>query len=273
MTDRRRRAAPSDNPSGEDNPFAPPPEDRPDQPWQPRRPHRGGEQGESDGEGNGQGSGDEGRSGSENGQSPWSSQWSSRQPGRGSGGFGSPTGGGSDGDGRGGQQRGLRWDPTDRYQRHARYSLHTGIWALFFALFSLWQVALLLGALSVHWGVSALRHRPGDGEKGKDEGRAPQASAADVAGTDRKSTEEGGSRELPVPVSVTPAQAAKAKTTAAVSGLVTAGLALCVVAATFTFQAVYQDYFDCRQDALTQSSRDDCDRLVPDNLRPFLEDR
>ncbi|OEV12309.1 hypothetical protein AN218_08925 [Streptomyces nanshensis] len=72
---------------------------------------------------------------------------------------------------------------------------------------------------------------------------------------------------------VTPAQAAKSRTTAAVSGLVTAALALAVVAATFTFQQVYSDYFTCTEDALTQSSREDCKDLLPPELRPLLQDR
>ena len=66
-------------------------------------------------------------------------------------------GNGGNGTGTGGSTRGLRWDPTDPLQRHARYSLHTGIWALFFSLFSLPEVALLLGALSLYWGINALR--------------------------------------------------------------------------------------------------------------------
>lgn len=67
---------------------------------------------------------------------------------------------------------------------------------------------------------------------------------------------------------MTPAQAAKAKRTAAISGLVTASLTLAIVAATFTFQSVYQDYYTCQQDALTQSSRDDCKQHLPERLRP-----
>lgn len=70
---------------------------------------------------------------------------------------------------------------------------------------------------------------------------------------------------------MTPAQAAKAKRTAAISGLVTASLTLAIVAATFTFQSVYQDYYTCQQDALTQSSRDDCKQHLPERLRPLLE--
>ncbi|NLU72344.1 hypothetical protein HCC61_06560 [Streptomyces sp. HNM0575] len=340
MTDRRRRrAAPSDDASREENPFAAPPEGRPDRPWQPRggTAAQGGTNGDDgSGEGHGTGSGpgsggdgrDSGRASGRNGdrdgdrngdrdrdgdrdggrsrdRSAWGSQWSSRQPGRQSGGFGgsaqggSPEGGNGEGDGEGsggpgtgpggGLARGMRWDPTDPPQRHARYSLHTGVWALFFSLFSLPEVGLLLGALSLYWGISALRSGKspsGNGTSGKPSGKpsgrrgasGARATAEDVAGTDRTAPGRTGASEPPktvsqIPVAVTPAQAAKSRTTAAISGLITATLALAVVAATFTFQQVYSEYFTCTQDALTQSSREDCKDLLPSELRPLLENR
>ncbi|MGP3973238.1 hypothetical protein ACTWQF_04215 [Streptomyces sp. 8N114] len=184
----------------------------------------------------------------------------------------------------------MRWDPTDPLQRHARYSLHAGIWGLFFALLSVPQVALLLGALSMYWGISALRgklpksarEKPGKG--GKRGRRGVGATAEDVAGTSRSTEPDeagagaggaggGAGGRPPIPIAVTPAQADKAKRTAAVSGLVTASLTLAIVAATFAFQFVYSDFFACQNDALTQSSRDECKRHLPEELRPFLEDR
>lgn len=312
MTDRRRRrAAPSDDASREDNPFAAPPEGRPDQPWQPRHGAGGqGGPGTDTGQGHGQGHGSSGdangsggtgpgsEDGSENGsgdgqgsgpdrdRSAWGSHWSSKQPGRQSGGFGgNNTGGGTEGgngNGSGGPgsglARGMRWDPTDPTQRHARYSLHTGVWALFFSLFSLPEVALLLGALSLYWGISALRGGKASttsgtpGASGK-RGHGPAATAEDVAGTDRTDRGQAPKAEPQVPVAVSPAQAAKSRKTAAISGLITAALALAVVAATFTFQQVYSEYFTCTEDALTQASRDDCKDLLPSELRPLLEDR
>jgi beta-lactamase regulating signal transducer with metallopeptidase domain len=74
-------------------------------------------------------------------------------------------------------------------------------------------------------------------------------------------------------VAVTPAQAAKSQATAAIGGLVTAVLALAVVASTFAFQMAYKDYFTCQQDALTRTSAEQCQELLPENLRPFLENR
>jgi hypothetical protein len=287
MTDRRRRrATPAEDASHEDNPFAAPPEGRPDQPWRPRG--QGGGSGSGSGWGSGPGSdSEEGEKGSgsdsdQNGRSAWGDQWSSRQPGRQSGGFGGPRGGGHDGGGPGsGPGRGLRWDPTDPPQRHARYSLHAGVWGLFFALFSLTEIALLLGALSMYWGVSALRgDKSGAGSGSSDKGRGgrrgsrARATAEDVAGTDRTGEQPDTPKQTPhVPVAVTPAQAAKSRTTAAISGLITATLTLAIVAGSFTLRQVHSDYFACREDALTQSSREECSDLLPDTWwRPLLEE-
>ncbi|MGW2119805.1 hypothetical protein ACWCPH_31380, partial [Streptomyces zhihengii] len=66
----------------DDNPFAPPPEGRPDQPWQPRHPADGSSGDPSSGDpSNSSGSGRDG-----DGPSQGGGQWSSRQPGRSSGG-------------------------------------------------------------------------------------------------------------------------------------------------------------------------------------------
>jgi len=83
---RERPTSPPDAPSGDgtppddDNPFAPPPENAPDRPWQPRRPAGGAP---------------------EDGQSPWGSQWSDQQPGRSPGGFGERPGRGPENGGPG----------------------------------------------------------------------------------------------------------------------------------------------------------------------------
>ncbi|WP_367135173.1 MULTISPECIES: hypothetical protein [Streptomyces] len=248
MPDRRRDAAHRPSPSPDeqrDNPFAPPPEGQPDRPWQPREPQR--PQGRESGEGEGGGDGPEGSGGPEGQQPPaWGSQWSSRQPGRHDGGFGGGPGGPAGGPGGPGGGGGLRWDPTDPAQRRARYALLAGMWGFFFALFSIPYVALLLGALSVYWGVSALRAKP-----------RPRRTDVDIpAGPP------------------TPAPGAfKPQTTAAVSGLVTGGLALAIVAATFAFRVVYSDYYTCVDDALTQSSQQACEKHLPKQLRPLLGNR
>jgi hypothetical protein len=129
----------------------------------------------------------------------------------------------------------MRWDPRDPVQRRARYALLSGMWAVFFVLFGWPYVALLLGALALYWGVSALRAKP----------RATDPS--------------------------TPAAATgRPQTTAAVGGLVTAALALVLVASTFTVQFVYRDYYTCVGDALTHEAKQSCQKLLPQELRGVL---
>ena len=177
------------------------------------------------------------------GRSPWGSQWSDQQPGRSSGNFGDrpggPTGqGGPEGPGTGGPgQGGTRWDPTDPSQRRARYALLSGMWAFFFALFSWPYVALLLGSLALYWGGSALRAKPRTGD--------PDTPAV-------------------------PETQARPQTTAAISGLVTASLAIALVAAMFVAQLAYKDYYTCANDALTNQAKQSCNQLLPKELRGFL---
>ncbi|MER7056090.1 hypothetical protein [Streptomyces sp. NPDC000351] len=234
----RRPSSPPDTPSDgtsgggrdgaddKDNPFAPPPEGSPDRPWQPRPPS--GDGGESQGDPQGGG-----------GRSPWGRQWSDRQPGRSPGGFGErpgPSGSGPEGSGGG---TGQRWDPTDPTQRRARYALLSGMWALFFALFTWPYVALMLGALALYWGISALRAKP--------------RAAADP--------------DTPAPPA---AQTGRPQRTAAISGLVTSSLAIVLVAASFSAQLIYSDYYTCRNDALTNQAKESCETHLPEQLRELL---
>ncbi|GAA3374581.1 hypothetical protein GCM10020367_39020 [Streptomyces sannanensis] len=216
---------------GSDNPFAPPPEGRPDQPWQPRRPANGGS-------GDGEGSPDSAGSPGDGGNTPedrpvWGSQWSSRQPGRAPGGFGGRPGGQGGPEGPGGPGSGLRWDPTDPVQRRARYALLSGMWAFFFALFGQIAIALLLGSLALYWGISSLRATP----KPRPDGNP---------------------------------QAGKPQRTAAVSGLVTASLALMMVATAYTTQIVYRDFYTCVDDSLTKTAQVSCNQMLPEWLRPAI---
>ncbi|MEU1490183.1 hypothetical protein ABZ456_08020 [Streptomyces sp. NPDC005776] len=257
----------------DDNPFAPPPEDRPDQPWQPRHPVNGAANG--NGEGNGD-SGDAPEGGSSDNRPVWGSQWSSHQPGRQGGNFGGrPTGPGGpngQGGGRGGPEgsRGVRWDPTDPVQRRARYSLLSGMWAFFFALFDFPEIALLLGALATYWSISALRAKP----------KEPSA-AGEPAGRTGGQAAAPGAPSAPAPTTgdTPPAgpqgtnylqRGSRQQTTAAVSGLVTALIALSIVATTFTVQLVYRDYYTCVNDALTKSGQLSCNDELPKPLEPFF---
>ncbi|WP_168536136.1 hypothetical protein [Streptomyces physcomitrii] len=222
----------------EDNPFAPPPEGTPDRPWQPRRP-TGQDGGDHEGQGHG------------NGNQPWG-QWSDRQPGRSQDGFGERPGRGGGPEGPGAQNR---WDPTDPNQRRARYALLSGMWGFFFALFD-WPfrswffggVALLLASLAMFWAISALRARPAGPESNPpaDPDRpAPPAPA----------TTPGGRKQ---------------QRTAAVTGLVTSSLALTLLASAFAARVAYADFYTCTADALTLTAEQNCDRLLPEDLRPAL---
>ncbi|MFC4606580.1 hypothetical protein ACFO9E_01880 [Streptomyces maoxianensis] len=257
MPDRRRRTdllLPRERQSTDDNnPFAPPPEGRPDQPWQPRRPANDGDNSTNpDNADNPDDADKTDDSSSGSAGSGWGSHWSSRQPGRSSGGgFGGRPGGqnGQNGGDRKGPDAGgpggLRWDPTDPAQRRARYALLSGMWAFFFALFDFPEIALLLGALALYWSISSLRAKP-------------QRRATDAVTS-------------PPPAGPTPsASPNKPQLTAALSGLVMAGLALVIVAASFTAQLVYRDYYTCVNDALTTSGQLSCNDLLPDPLRGVI---
>ncbi|MFD7533746.1 hypothetical protein ACFV8E_40105 [Streptomyces sp. NPDC059849] len=248
----------------DENPFAAPPENRPDQPWQPRRPSNTG-----NGNGNGDGDGSS-EGGSSDDRPAWGGQWSSRQPGRQSGGFGGRPGnqGGSNGQGGPeGSPGGLRWDPTDPAQRRARYALLGGMWAFFFALFDFPEIALLLGALSVYWAISALRSKPKTAS-------ATAADGSDQASAAARATGAAAPGRVPATGSAPSAPAAptggRQQTTAAVSGLVTALLALSIVATTYTVQLVYRDYYTCVNDALTKTGQLSCNDLLPKPLEPFF---
>ncbi|EKX68005.1 hypothetical protein STRIP9103_06155 [Streptomyces ipomoeae 91-03] len=105
------------------------------------------------------------------------------------------------------------------------------MWAFFFALFAWPYVALLLGALAMYWAISSLRTKP----------RTPDPSQPAV-----------------------PEPSGRPQKTAAISGLVTSSLALAMVAATFTTQFVYRDYYTCVNDALTTASEKSCKELLPE---------
>ncbi|WP_314611997.1 hypothetical protein [Streptomyces stackebrandtii] len=245
--------------TNDNNPFAPPPEGRPDQPWQPRRPEGSGD----DASGS---SGSPDASGSEPGEPSGSSgasdgRWSPRQPGRSTDGFGrgpDRRGGPEGGPGQGGpgREKGMRWDPTDPAQRRARYAILAGMWAFFFAIFEIPELALLLGALGLYWAISSLRMKPKE--------PAPAAEGA-LSAT---------SPDAPTAPPVTPGSAPAPATapvrsmrTAAISGLVAASVALMIVAVGFTMQLVYADFYECRDDALTHAGQLACNDLLPKPLR------
>lgn len=254
MTERRRAARPDGRSSEESNPFAAPPEGTPDQPWDRRRDtagrghdgdggreggggdgHDGGRDGNGNG-GDGNGHGGDGQDGGDGRRSPWGRQWSSRQPRRESGGFGQSPEERPKPDGA----PGPRWDPSDLRQRHARYAALTGSWALLSALLNWEWLALFTIAFALYWGIGALRGHP-----------RPEGGAAE------RQRDPAARRSLVLWASC---------------GVVSAGLALSLVAANFTVQMVYRDYFECAQDALTDASRKACAEHLPEVLHPVYVD-
>ncbi|SHK63917.1 hypothetical protein [Actinacidiphila paucisporea] len=225
----------------QDNPFAPPPEGAPDRPWQPRRP-------------DGSGDADPGSSGGTPPPPPpgrrpgapqaWGSQWGNRQP---QDGRPDPERGPS-----GPQGSGPRFDPTDPAQRRSRYALVCGGWGLIFAVLGWVEVGLLLGALALYWGISALRMSPED----RAQARATAASAlADATQTPR-----------PTPPAPGP-DAQRSFMTAAWTGIVTSAVTIAIVASSFALHLAYRDYYTCKKDALTTPASQACQTLLPKPLR------
>ncbi|MDH6578120.1 hypothetical protein [Kitasatospora sp. MAP5-34] len=183
--------------TGERNPFAPPPADAPDQPWQPRLPQQPPADGPADDE-------------RPQVPPPWS-------PGHQGGGWSGP------------QQPAPqpKFDPNDPVQRRARYALSAGMAGLFCVVTGIPYVALLLGALALYWGVSALR--------------AP------------RTTEDGA----------TPAPNVRPQTPAAIGGLVTGAVAVFFVLGFLGMNAYYGDYVSCVNDAPTAEAQQGCSHLGP----------
>ncbi|MGW0602977.1 hypothetical protein [Streptomyces sp. NPDC002640] len=210
-------------PREDDNPFAPPPPGQPSQEgrWSDRQPEGGG--------------------------GGWSG-WGQRPGGSGGGQGGSGQGPDGSGGGQGGPG-GLRWDPTDPAQRRARYALLSGTWGLIFTLFGLPWLALLLGALALHWGISALRapSRPQDPDRPVD--RSP-ATGAGAAGAGRNPQRR-----------------------AAIIGIVTGSIALLLVALLVLAQQVFlRDFYVCTDEALTRDARQACVEHLPEGIPDDLRD-
>ncbi|WP_307826714.1 hypothetical protein [Streptomyces pactum] len=51
----------------------------------------------------------------------------------------------------------------------------------------------------------------------------------------------------------------------------TGGIALLIVVATYSVQLIYSDYYTCVDDALTSTSREQCEQKLPEQLRPLLD--
>lgn len=215
--------------TGERNPFAPPPADAPDRPWRPRTPQQP-PQPPTDGPGD---------DGDERPRVPPPHPWS---PGY-RGGWSEP--------------QPPRYDPTDPVQRRARHALSAGMAGLFCAILGLQYVALLLGALALYWGISALRSD-----------RSP-AAPQDAPPTGNATVNPHGIGNAPLG-GMPRVQPSRPQVPAALGGLLTGGVALVFTLSVFGAQLYYHDYVTCRQDALTTEAAQNCGELAPDLVVQFL---
>ncbi|GAA1264496.1 hypothetical protein GCM10009665_62390 [Kitasatospora nipponensis] len=240
----------SGNNSDERNPFAPPPQDAPDQPWRPRLPQAPAPGGDGSAPGSDTPSGEERPSRPPvPPPHPWSPNW------QGGGGPGWPE------RPQGPQQP--RFDPNDPVHRRSRYALAGGMAALFCGLSGILSLALLFGALALYWGVSALR------ASGRDAGTAGAvAVGAAGAGADLERDGEpdavaGGDPQGAPPVGWPYTQRSRPQVPAALGGLITGGVAVALVLGSFALDLAYRPYFTCVQDALTTTATQSCADLAP----------
>ncbi|MFC1433159.1 hypothetical protein ACEZDB_21175 [Streptacidiphilus sp. N1-3] len=247
-------------PEGPRDPFAPPPKDAPDRPWQPRQhPVHPGERGwanEDPPQHNGQGGpdgqgGQDGEHGSPadgDGQHrpprpvvppphPWSPGYQGGPPSN---------------PGYGPQQP--RFDPSDPVQRRARYALLSGMWGIFFLILDIPYVTLALASLALYWSISSLR------------GTAKTPVSALNSGGSASASPQAGPNGTGAPVPPAPSYAQgyapayplKPQLPAALGGLIASVVGLSLVAVVFGVQLYYKNYYDCQSNALTKSVYDQC---------------
>ena len=237
-------------PDGPRDPFAPPPKDAPDRPWQPRGratepPHDPQSPDDSegaDGGGSPKGSGERPPQGW-GGQRPqvppphpWSPGYQGQQPPRPYW----PT------------PQGPRFDPSDPVQRRARYALLSGMWGIFFMILGVPDLTLPLSSLALYWAISSLR---GKAKTPTSALGGPVPTAQGRPGVPNRP----GTPAAPGPYSTPPA---RPQVPAATGGLIAAVVGLAMFAGAFGVQMYYKNYYDCQSDALTQAVYNTCASTV-----------
>jgi len=242
MVQKSDSGTPSEGPR---DPFAPPPKDAPDRPWQPRghateppRKHEGSP--DQDGTPQDAPPGRPRPSGPQPGgrppvppPHPWSPGYQGQQPPRPYG----PV------------PQGPRFDPSDPVQRRARYALLSGMWGIFFLILGVPDLTLLLASLALYWSISSLR--------GTAKTPAPPATGAPVGapvGASVRAPVGYGQGYAPRPV--------KPQVPAAVGGLIASVVGLALVATVFGVQIYYKSFYDCQNDALTKAAYNSCATTV-----------
>ena len=210
-------------PGGPRDPFAPPPKDAPDRPWQPRgrateppKDAAGQPQDRPDDQSQGQGQpGDQGGRPVVPPPHPWSPGYQGQQPPRP---YYQPT-----------PPPGPRFDPSDPVQRKARYALLSGMWGIFFMILGVPDLTLVLSSLALYWAVSSLR--------GKAKTPPPPTTGTI------------GNYGLPQ---------TRPQVPAAMGGLIASIVGLSLFATAFGVQMYYKNYYDCQSQALTKAVYNTC---------------
>ncbi|MHA6760506.1 hypothetical protein [Streptacidiphilus sp. PAMC 29251] len=285
-------------PEGPRDPFAPPPKDAPDRPWQSRQhPVHPGERGwaNEDPPPHGQGGqgghqhGNNGQGGENGAPADGSGQGGNGQSGSGQG--GAPAGGGQNPPPRptvppphpwspgyqGSQPPNLgygpslppqpRFDPSDPVQRRARYALLSGMWGIFFLILDIPDITLALASLALYWSISSLRGTAKTPvtalTAGAPSGQNGQGGQVGQSGQVGQHGPVGQPGPVPPPAylqsgQVPPYYAAKPQLPAALGGLIASLVGLSLVAVVFGVQLYYKNYYDCQTNALTKSVYSQC---------------
>jgi hypothetical protein len=237
--------------SDERNPFAPPPQDAPDQPWRPRLP-----QGRSGG--TSEGAPEDGEQPTAQGRPsrppvppphPWSPNW------QGGGGPGWPD--------RPQAPQQPKFDPTDPRHRRSRYALMSGMASLFCGMDGFMPLALLFGSLALYWGVNALRTGGQESTSAAAAAGAPSATLPGARGAESAPEPTAADPRTAAPAGWPYTQRSRPQVPAALGGLITGGVAVALVLGSFALQVVYRPYYTCVNDALTSVGTQSCSGLAP----------
>ncbi|MBF9067828.1 hypothetical protein [Streptacidiphilus fuscans] len=162
-----------------------------------------------------------------------------------------------------------RFDPSDPVQRRARYALLSGMWGFLFLILGVPYLTLLLGALALYWGISALRgtaktpqnaaatpsifQSPGAGAAANARPQAPQQ-----AHQTGQAAQPGWPGQGVGHSGYYPTAPVKPQAPAAIGGLIAGAVSLALVAVVFGVQLYYKSYYDCQANAPTKQSYSQC---------------
>jgi hypothetical protein len=223
------------NETDERDPYAPPPEGAPDRPpaapWNAPQSGGGGQQ--------------QGPERPQQERSPWGQPRRPRDEGEGERTPGTPK------------------TPAEKRKRLARIALWAGAWALFLALFlpseMSYVFAFVLGVAAVAMSVKVLRKQPHPATPG------PRVEAGPGSTVHTPGHARAGEQHAGTVVS------GSTRPSAALVGLVTGALSLVWVLGIWSFQWANQDYYDCRDQALTKTAQERCLSELPKQFHDLVD--